>query len=128
MKLYVEVFFIFVLIIIFLIWKVWEKTSRKKLLKQYNPEKDVGKVFKKGILNNYDDTNYKGGVFNEGTTAEGKPRNGTESSSLIGHEQSEGRGLLQKTDVSDAGKNSSSARKNLSDVKRRLFGNRKKRK
>jgi hypothetical protein len=63
-------------------------------------------------------------VLNEGTD---KGIN-TIPDNSVGHEQSEGRELLSQTAISDAGKDSSSTRKNSSSIRARLFGRRRNKK
>ena len=43
-KIYIELIIILVIIYIFIFWKIWFKQSKKKLIKNYNPEKDMGRL------------------------------------------------------------------------------------
>ena len=133
MKIYIELVVIFVLMFIFIAWRVWFDRSKKKILKKYNPEDNISKKTQDG-------KNYKGGVFNgteevratEQRVGTAEHRIEPAPSSSIGHEQPEGRELLQETAANDDGENgsvpgeiSSSTRENTSSVRRRFFGKRK---
>jgi len=78
---------------------MWERFSRKRLLKKYSPDNDKSR---------------KGGEYNEkklGTTKQGT---NPELVHLVGHEQPKGGQLLPETVVSDVGTDSVSPRKNSS--------------
>jgi len=110
MKIYIELVIIIIPIIFYFLYKIWEKLSKKKLLKKYNPENDKSR---------------KGGEYNEkklGTTKQGID---PEFVHLVGHEQPEGERILQETVVSDVRTDSVGPRKNSSGI-RKLLGRRRK--
>lgn len=116
MKIYIELVIILVLMSVFIIWRVWFDKSKKKILKNYNPELNESKKYE-------NDKNAKGGIFEDKGTGNGTgdTESKSESVSSIGPEQPEGRELLQKATVSDARKNSTSPGKDSSNVRTRFF-------
>jgi len=83
MKLYIEGLTILAILFIFFIWFIWYKISERRLLKKYKPENDKGR---KGN---------KLGAANQGFRGTTNNSNGLE--------QSEGRELLQETEVDNDG-------------------------
>jgi len=118
-KIYVEVIIIFILIYMFLFWKIWFHYSKKKLIKNYNPEKD--KARKCEDESNNGKTKSRNGGTEETEPAVGRedPTVGIPDASAIGLEQPKGRELLPKTNVSSGRKNRSGIRKILGRGRRR---------
>ena len=106
MDIYIDLLIIIALMITFILWKVWYSISTKRALKKYKPENDKSR---------------KGGVFNNGRIGIPESRIDDTVINLPGFEQPEGRELLPKTDISDAGKDSTGTREDSSNVRRRLF-------
>jgi len=124
MNIYIEFVVLIMVLGTYVIIKSRLDKSRKKALKEYDPEKDMSGEFHK-IQNG---NNQKGGVF-ESRRDEGTDKGvNTIVDNPIRPEQSEGRELLPPTTVSDAGENSPSTGKNSSSIRARLFGRRTKRK
>ena len=127
MKIYIELLLIFVPIVLFIIWYFWNGFSKWRLLKKYNPEKDLGKLAedkrKQGW--NYDGKNTKQGGEQDAEVGREKSIDGTTVESPNGFEQLERPKLLQTTDVNDDGKTSNSNRKNGNGI-RKLLGRRRK--
>ena len=125
-KIYIELIIILVIIYIFIFWKIWFKQSKKKLIKNYNPEKDMGRLAEeeKKLENIFEE---KQKEINNGKT---KPKNGgtepgdsttaTADTSSVGLGKSKERELLPKTTVDNVRKNSSGTRKNSSGIRRLL--------
>ena len=67
------------------------------------------------------DNKQKGGISNYGGSSETESGTNTNPINNVGSEQSEGGQLLQKADVNNDGKDSDSARKNCSTLRRRFF-------
>lgn len=96
MDFHIEIVVLLIIGIYFFVWKHWEERSKKKLIKNYSPEKDISKNedFNNKIIPKVNDarTTKEGGFAGEST--------GTESSSAatelssIRDEQSERRELL----------------------------------
>ena len=110
MKIYIELVIIIIPIILYFFYKIWENRSKKKLLKKYSPDNDKSR---------------KGGVYNESKLGTTKQGTDPELVHLVGHEQPEGRQLLEKTVVDDVGKDSVVPRKNSSGI-RKLLGRKRK--
>jgi len=110
MKIYIELVVIIIPIILYFFYKIWEKLSRRRLLKKYSPDNDKSR---------------KGGEYNEAKLETTKQGTDPELVHIVGHEQPKGERLLQKTVVDDVGKNSVVARKNSNGI-RKLLGRRKK--
>lgn len=110
MKIYIELVVLIIPIILYFFYKIWEKSSKKRLLKKYNPD---------------DDKSRKGGEINEAKLRKTEQGADPKPVHLIGHEQPEGERVLQETVVSDVGTPSVSPRKNSSGI-RKLLGRRKK--
>ena len=89
---------------------MWERFSRKRLLKKYSPDNDKSR---------------KGGEYNEKKLGTTKQRTDPEHIHLVGHEQPEAERILQETVVNDVGTDSVIPRKNSSGI-RKLLGRRKK--
>ncbi len=115
MKIYLELLvLIFIPMIIFILWYLWNAWSRKRLLKKYNPEEDKGKLAedkRKEGKNHDGKTKREGGERAEAYGRE-EQRDGKEDNLSDRPSKSEGRELLQTTEVADDGKTSSSNRKN----------------
>jgi len=105
MKLYIELLVVAVLMVVFILWRLWFMLSRWRLKRKYKPENDKAR---------------KGGVFDKGAAGRTEQRIDTASDDTVRPEQPEGRQLLPKTAISDAGKDSVSTRKNSKGI-RRLF-------
>lgn len=108
-KIYIEIIIIFILIYMFLFWKIWFRQSKKKLIRNYKSEDNKARKH---------DGKTKKGRFDRGTK-ETEPAVGIPDASVSGLEQPQGRELLQKADVSDAGKNRKGIRKFLRRRRRR---------
>jgi len=129
MKIYIELILILVLMIMFIIWYLWNKYTIKKLIKNYNPKEDKGKLAEEKRLETQNGkTKQKGG---ENSAAKSIKDRGTESDvgttseDSNGLEQPEGRKLLPTTNIVDDGKTSNSNRKNGNGI-RKLLGRRRK--
>ena len=115
MKLYIEVLIIFVLMTMFVLWKLWYMFTTKRLIKKYNPEDNVSR--KPGAVGWLKDKHNPNGKKNNSedfirrtSEAEGRESSSQNStSSSVGLEQSQGRGLLPTATsnvVGEAGKGS----------------------
>lgn len=105
-KIYVEVIIVLILVYMFLFFKIWFHYSKKKLIKDYNPEDDKTRKCKEEI----DDGKNKP---RNGGTEEQEPAVGISDASVVGLDQPQRRELLQKTNAVDARKNRSGIRKIL---------------
>ena len=119
-KIYIEVIIILILICMILSWRIWLGSSRKKLIKNYKPEKDMTKK----LENENEKT--KTGEFDRGRESyrgvgETDTAIGIPTASISRPEQPQGREFLQTANVSDAGKTSDSNRKNGRGI-RKLLG------
>jgi len=136
MKIYLELLIIFIALGIFILWYLWNGWSRKRLLKKYDPKKDLAKLgedkrikeIKEGLLILQNEKTRKGGEENanneRATGTESSPRTAVESST--GLTEPEGRELLPTTKAVDDGKSSSSNRKNGLGIRKLLSRRRRK--
>jgi hypothetical protein len=106
MRVYIEVFVIFIILALIVMWKLWEFMSRKRLQKKYNPD---------------DDKSRKGGIPAIGELRTTEQGTTLEPSSVIGFEQPERRELFQETDASDVREDSTSPGENSKPISRRFF-------
>ena len=122
MKIYLEVLIPIILLFISLVWYLWNAWSRKRLLKKYNPEKDLGKLAedKRNKEWNHDGKKTKEGGEQNAKVGREKPINGTAIESDDRPEQPKGRALLSATEVTDDGKTSISNRKNGFGIRKLL--------
>jgi len=90
---YVELLIPFILILMFVFWKMWLSSSRKKLLKKYNPENDKGKQAEE-----------------RRTIGDREPAIKDKVASSVRPSQLEGRSLFPTASLSAVGKNSKSPR------------------
>jgi len=131
MNLYIEFILIVIIVFIWFGWKTWEKSSRKKLIKEYDIKKDmsaeVQKKYVEPLRLDHNGNNEKGGIFNNGGTSNPEPRIDKELDSSPGPEQSEGGMLLSPTDINVTGENSKLPGKNGPRIRRRFFRRRKER-
>lgn len=116
-QIYIEIIIIYILIYMFLFWKIWFYRSRKKLLKKYKPENDLGRLAeenKKKLLIDNGKTR-QGGTFIEGAERieRTESADGNAAADIIRPEQSQGRELLQKADADSVRKNRKGIRKFL---------------
>ena len=127
-KLYIEVIIIFVLIYMFLFWKLWFNYSKKKLIKNYNPEEDLGRLAeeeKKKLGGSILQYTKREEIYNgknksrTGGTEQRDSTTATADTSSIGLGESEERELLPKTNVDSARKNRSGIRKILGRRRRK---------
>jgi len=121
-KIYIEVLIILILICMVLSWRIWLGSSRKKLIANYKPEKDMTKK----LENENENEKTKTGEFDRGRESyrgvgETDTAIGIPTASVSGLEQPQGREFLQTANVSDAGKTSDSNRKNGRGI-RKLLG------
>jgi len=128
-KIYIELIIILIIIYMFLFWKIWFNHSKKKLIKNYDPEKDKARKCEDEIDD--DKTKTKGGeqckpIRGRESIRRTKPVIDTASEDVVGHEQPEGSELLQTTSINDDGKTSRSNRKNGNGI-RKLLGRRRRR-
>jgi amino acid permease len=67
MNLYIEFILIVIIVFIWFGWKTWEKSSRKKLIKEYDIKKDmsaeVQKKYVEPLRLDHNGNNEKGGIF-----------------------------------------------------------------
>ncbi len=116
---------VFILIYMFLFWKIWFFQSKKKLIKNYDPEKDLGRLAEeeknKGIDNGKKTKNRSDFIRREveGRESESQPS----TTNDVGPGEPKERELLPKTTVDNVRKNSSGIRKNSSGI-RKLLGRR----
>ena len=96
-KVYIEILIIFILVLMFISCKLWKGHSTRVLAKNYKPENDKAR---------------KGGTVSGGVK-ETESTDGHSVADTIRFKQLERREFLQKTNVSDVGKNSSGTRKFL---------------
>jgi len=99
MNLYIELIIVLILMSMFIFWRLWDRKSRIKLLKEYELKNEKSK---------------QGGVFNSQGIGDGEPRVETEPVSDVGLEQPERRRILPKADASSSGKNSNNTRRTAS--------------
>ncbi len=125
-KIYIEIITVLILIYIILSWGIWFHYSKKKLIKNYDPEKDRARKCGDYI---YDETiKTKGGEECKSIggresirrTRRTKQDIDTASEDVVRPNQSKGRELLQTTKASDDGKTSSSSRKNGRGIRKLL--------
>ena len=105
-KLYIEVLIVFILIYMVLFWKIWFNYSKKKLIKNYKPEEDLGRKGEEEIDNGKNKSRIGGTEQRDSTTA-------TADTSSVGLGEPEERELLPKTNVSPVRKNRFGIRKIL---------------
>ncbi len=122
MKIYLELLlFIYIPMIIFILWYLWNQWSKKRLIKKYDPEKDMGKKAedkrKERLINN--DNTKKGGINNEGAAGR-ESKNATATKCSSGSEQPKGNMLLPAAKTIANGKTSNSNRKNGFGIRRFL--------
>lgn len=123
MKIYLEfLLFIFIPMIIFILWYFWNNWSKKKLLKQYNPEEDLGRLADKKRNKNlvYDGKERKGGeqYFRD---AKGRERRFEEKSNVSNrYDEPVKSELLPTASSIDDRKTSNSNRKNGRSIGRLL--------
>jgi len=111
-KIYLEIAIIIILIGMYLFWKLWFKSSTKKLLKNYNPENDRAKKTEKQR------------AFIRGTEQEIERRESTTEDSVASIDrqgESKGRESLQTTTPNNNRKDGKSVRKNGSSIRRFLI-------
>ena len=126
-KIYIEIIIFLILIYMLLFWRIWFHYSKKKLIKNYDPEKDKARKCEDDI---YDDKKTKtkggeecksiGGRESIRRTRRTKQDIDTASEDVVRPKQSKGRELLQTTKASDNGKTSSSNRKNGRGIRKLL--------
>jgi len=126
-KIYIEILIIFFLIYIFICWKIWFYFSKRKLIKKYDPEKDLGRLAeenkkrlleenKKRIIDN--GKARQGGTFSEAIA--GADTTAGDSDTIVSRlGELKERQLLPKANVSDAGKNRKGIRKFFGRKRRR---------
>jgi len=103
----------------FLFWKIWFHYSKKKLIKNYKPEEDLGRLAeeeKKKLENLIDDGKTK---TRKGGAEQRDSRTAATDSSSVGFRKPKERELLQKTNVDSVRKNRSGIRKILRRGRRR---------
>ncbi len=124
MKIYLELLvLVFIPIIIFILWYLWRAWSRKRLLKKYDPDKDLGKLAedkRKEGRNHDGKTKTREGGGKDARVGREKSSVGTAVENSTGLTESKGRELLQTTEAVDDGKTSNSNRKNGRSI-RNLF-------
>lgn len=103
MKIYIEIIIFLICILIFIFFKIWESTSKKKLLKKYSIDDDRSK--------NGELKQRKARESEQGEIIGNEPRPSFESANPIRPTKSEGRSILPKTKTSSNGKNRFSFRK-----------------
>lgn len=108
-KIYIELLIVFILIYMFLFWKIWFHYSKKKLIKNYNPEEDLGRKGEEEIDN---------GKTRNGGTEQRDSTTATADTSSVGLGEPEERELLPKTNVDSVRKNRFGIRKILGRRKR----------
>jgi len=120
-RIYIELVVIFILLFGFLSWRIWFKSSQKKLLKNYNPENDKGRKAEeeKEFIRRTPGT--RRGI------GKAESKSATSIASNVRPEQSSGRGILPSAKADANGKNSSGRRK-TSKSPRGFFARRKRRK
>lgn len=113
--------------LIFILWYYWNKWSIKRLLKKYDPKKDLAKLAedKRNREWNHNGNKTKQGGEQDAGVGKEESDDGTATKDSDGFEQPKGRKLLQTTEVVDDGKTSNSNRKNGSGI-RKLLGRRRK--
>ena len=127
-KIYIELIILGIIFYMFLFWKIWFNYSKKKLIKNYDPEKDKAR---KGEVQIYDGkTKTKGGEQCKSiggrkviSIARAKSNIDATSEDVVGYERPKGSELLQTTKTNDDGKTSRSNRKNGRGI-RKLLGRR----
>ena len=124
-KIYIELIIILIIFYIFLFWKIWFNNSKKKLIKNYDPEKDKARKCEDEIYDGK--TKTKGGeqcntIGRRESISIGRaePNITATSEDVVGYEQPEGSELLQTTKTNDDGKTSSSNRKNGRGIRKLL--------
>ena len=117
----------------FVLWKLWYGWTTKRLLKKYNPEKDLAKLgeekrlgeIKKGKLIIHDGKTKEGGEECEAVAG----REQTVTSAVedsVGQGEPEGQELLSAAEINVDGKTSTSNRKNGLGIRKLLRRNRRK--
>ncbi len=102
MKIYVEVVIFLFLLLLFLSWKLWERSSRKRLLKKYSVDDDKSKngELKQRAIREAE----------QRTASGNKSRTSVKSANPVRPPKPTGRSVLPKTKPSSSRKNRSSIR------------------
>ncbi len=109
-KIYIEVIIIFILIYMILFWKIWFHHSQKKLIKDYKPEEDLGRLAEEESKSDNGKNKTTGG---NRRVERKEPAIRIPNTSDVGLKQPQGRELLPKTNVGSVRENRSGIRKIL---------------